>query len=165
MHLSHLNYFLGLESSSYSGCYFYLMSYMLLIFCLILVLINNKIANIPFEVNVKFSLIRSTILNDPTFYRQLVKNLIYLIAIRLDITYIIYIVSQFITAPLTIHFTTMFCIIQFIKSTLFHGLYFFTYLTSKYVYNISEDRVEKWRRWNYILLYHKIQGIVAKWVV
>ncbi|KAA0037187.1 putative mitochondrial protein [Cucumis melo var. makuwa] len=44
-------------------------------------------------------------LDDPTLYRQLVGSLIYLTVTRPDIAYAIHIVSQFMVAPRTIHFT------------------------------------------------------------
>ncbi|KAL4010527.1 hypothetical protein IC575_030024 [Cucumis melo] len=43
---------------------------------------------------------------------------------HLDTAYAIHIVSQFIAAPRTIHFTTVLCIIRYIKGTLGHSLQF-----------------------------------------
>ncbi|KAA0035557.1 putative mitochondrial protein [Cucumis melo var. makuwa] len=62
-------------------------------------------------------------LEDVSLY-WLVGNLIYLIVTRLDIAYVIHIVSSFMAASRTIHFTTVLHILHYIKETLGHGLQF-----------------------------------------
>ncbi|KAL4018546.1 hypothetical protein IC575_022144 [Cucumis melo] len=57
-------------------------------------------------------------------YRQLVGSLIYLTVTRPDIAYVVHIVSQFMAAPRTIHFTAVLRILRYIKGTLGHGLQF-----------------------------------------
>ncbi|KAA0061997.1 putative mitochondrial protein [Cucumis melo var. makuwa] len=56
-------------------------------------------------------------LNNPTLYGQLVGNMIYLTVTHPDIAYAIHIVSQFMAAPRTIHFTVVLCILRYIKGT------------------------------------------------
>ena len=63
-------------------------------------------------------------LDNPTLYRQLVGSLIYLTMTRPDIAFAIHIVSQFMAAPRTIHFTAVLHIFCYIKDTLGHGLQF-----------------------------------------
>ncbi|KAL4030802.1 hypothetical protein IC575_009054 [Cucumis melo] len=59
-----------------------------------------------------------------SLYRQLVCSLIYLIVTRPDISYVVHIISQFMAAPRTIHFTVILRILRYIKETLGHGLQF-----------------------------------------
>ena len=63
---------------------------------------------------------------DSTLYRQLVGSLIYLTATLSNIAYAVHIVSQFMAAPHTTHFTAVLRILRYIKGTNFHGLYFST---------------------------------------
>ncbi|XP_015971491.1 uncharacterized mitochondrial protein AtMg00810-like [Arachis duranensis] len=65
-----------------------------------------------------------TILDNPTLYRQLVGGLVYLTVIRPDIAYLVHVLSQFLSAPRTTHYSAVLCILRYIKGTLFHGLYF-----------------------------------------
>ncbi|GAV79770.1 hypothetical protein CFOL_v3_23233 [Cephalotus follicularis] len=50
--------------------------------------------------------------------------LIYLTVTRPDITYVVHLVSQFMSAPRTTHFSAVLRILRYIKGTLFHGLHF-----------------------------------------
>ena len=63
-------------------------------------------------------------LSDGILYRQLVGNLIYLTVTRPYIAHAVHIVSQFMTAPRTIHFVVVLRILCYVKGTSFHGLHF-----------------------------------------
>ena len=76
------------------------------------------------ESNAHFSAIDGIFLSDGTLYRQLVSSLIYLTVTRLDIAYIVHIVSQFMPAPRTTHFTVVLRILHYVKRTVFHSLHF-----------------------------------------
>ncbi|KAA0036637.1 putative mitochondrial protein [Cucumis melo var. makuwa] len=78
----------------------------------------------PLDPNVHLTPFDGVLLDDPTLYRQLVRSLIYLTVTRPDIAYAVHIVSQFMAAPRTIHFTAVFRILRYIKGTLGHGLQF-----------------------------------------
>ena len=78
----------------------------------------------PKESNAHFSTTDGTFLNDGTLYRQLVRSLIYLTVTRPYIAYVVYIVSQFMTAPHTNHFAAILCILRYVKETVFQGLHF-----------------------------------------
>ncbi|GAV82123.1 hypothetical protein CFOL_v3_25576, partial [Cephalotus follicularis] len=49
---------------------------------------------------------------------------IYLTVTRPDITYVVHLVSQFMSAPRTTHFSAVLRILRYIKGTLFHDLHF-----------------------------------------
>jgi hypothetical protein len=53
-------------------------------------------------------------LTNPTLYRTIVGSLVYLTITRPDIAYIVYVVSQFIASPTTVHWTTVLCILQYL---------------------------------------------------
>jgi hypothetical protein len=53
-------------------------------------------------------------LTNPTLYRTIVGSLVYLTITRPDIAYIVYVVSQFVASPTTIHWTTILCILQYL---------------------------------------------------
>ena len=76
------------------------------------------------DTNVKLTPFDGTPLPDPTLYRQLVGSLIYLTVTRPDIAYAVHIVSQFMSAPRTAHFTAVLRILRYVKGTLLHGLHF-----------------------------------------
>ena len=61
--------------------------------------------------------------NDSALYRELVGSLIYLTMTCSDIPYAVHIVSQFMAAPRTIHFTVVLRILRYVKGTLGHMVY------------------------------------------
>jgi hypothetical protein len=53
-----------------------------------------------------------------------VGSLIYLTITRPDLAYAVYLVSQFMSAPHSIHYVAVLRIFRYIKGMLFHGLHF-----------------------------------------
>ncbi|KAL0551384.1 hypothetical protein IC582_010470 [Cucumis melo] len=122
--LGNLSYFLGLEiSSSPSGYYLSQAKYASDLLSRSSIT-DSAMFSTPLDPNVRLTPFDGVPLDDPTLYRQLVGSLIYLTVIRLDIAYVVHIVSQFIVAPRTIHFTAVLRILRSIKGTLGHGLQF-----------------------------------------
>ncbi|KAL4035145.1 hypothetical protein IC575_003824 [Cucumis melo] len=122
--LGNLNYFLGLElSSSPSGYYLSQVKYAS-------DLLNRSgitdsaTFSTPLDPNVRLTSVDGVPLDNPTLYRQLVGSLIYLTVTRPDIAYPVHIVSQFMAAPCTIHFTVVLRILRYIKGAFGHGLQF-----------------------------------------
>ncbi|KAM7496324.1 hypothetical protein LguiA_020738 [Lonicera macranthoides] len=118
-----LRYFLGIEVDHSSTGYF--LSQVKYAYDIITRtgLTDNKTADTPLEMNVKLSSSDGTLLHNPTLYRQLVGSLNYLTITRPDISHAVHIVSQFMSAPRSIHFAAVLRIIRYIKGTLHQGLH------------------------------------------
>ncbi|KAF5935507.1 hypothetical protein HYC85_026636 [Camellia sinensis] len=80
-------------------------------------LTDCKIASTPLEPQSRLTPLDGTLLSDATLYRQLVDSLVYLTITRPDIAYVVHIVSQFMSAPHTPHYSAL-------VRTLFHGLHY-----------------------------------------
>ncbi|XP_038887095.1 uncharacterized mitochondrial protein AtMg00810-like [Benincasa hispida] len=76
----------------------------------------------PLDPNVCLTPFDGVPFKNLTLYRQLVVNLIYLTVTRPDIAYAVYVVSQFMAAPHTIHFIALLRILCYVKGSLGHGL-------------------------------------------
>ena len=63
-------------------------------------------------------------MSNPSLYRRLVGSLVYLTVIRLDISYAVHQVSQYLSAPRSTHYAAILRILQYLKGTLFHGLFY-----------------------------------------
>ena len=63
-------------------------------------------------------------MSNPSLYRRLVDSLIYLIVTRPDISYVIHQVSQYLSASRLTHYAVVLRILQYLKGTLFHGLFY-----------------------------------------
>ena len=63
-------------------------------------------------------------MSNPSLYRRLVGNLVYLTVTRPNISYAIHQVSQYLSAPRLTHYTTILHILRYLKGTLFHGLFY-----------------------------------------
>ncbi|XP_038896684.1 uncharacterized mitochondrial protein AtMg00810-like [Benincasa hispida] len=76
----------------------------------------------PLDPNVHLTSFDGVPLEDVSLYRQLVDNLIYLTVTHPNIAYAIHIISQFMVAPQTIHFTVVLCILRYAKGTTGHEI-------------------------------------------
>ena len=64
-------------------------------------------------------------MSNPSLYRRLVGSLVYLTATRLDISYTVHQVSQYLSTPRLTHHATVLRILRYLKGTLFHGIFYF----------------------------------------
>ncbi len=83
-----------------------------------------KPISIPLEQNVKLSADEGNLVEDTIMYRRIVKSLIYMTIIRLDLSYAIGMVSQFMQTPRKPHLDAMKRILKYIKHTLQCGIFY-----------------------------------------
>jgi hypothetical protein len=74
--------------------------------------------SISLEQNVKLSADEGNLVEDTTMYRCIMGNLIYMTITRLDLSYAIGVVSQFMQTPQKPHLDEVRCILRYIKYTL-----------------------------------------------
>jgi hypothetical protein len=77
-----------------------------------------KPISIPLEQNVKLSADEGDLVEDTTMYRRIVESLIYMTITRLDLSYAVGVVSQFMQTPWKPHLDVVRCIMRYIKHTL-----------------------------------------------
>ncbi|KAL4035483.1 hypothetical protein IC575_004176 [Cucumis melo] len=122
--LGSLNYFLGLEVSRCSDEYLLSQAKYASDLLARSGITDSNTTSTPLDPNVHLTPYDGVPLEDVSLYQQLVGRLIYLTVTRPDIAYAVHIVSQFMAAPRTIHFTAVLRILRYIKGTLGHGLQF-----------------------------------------
>ncbi|GKA34677.1 cysteine-rich receptor-like protein kinase 8 [Tanacetum coccineum] len=92
-------------------------------------LLNVKPSSIPFDPITKLNHDDGDLLDDPSQYRTLVGNLLYLTITRPNISYAAQTLSQFIQAPRTPHLKALIKVLKYLKSCPGQGLIFQTNTT------------------------------------
>ena len=87
-------------------------------------LLGCKPAKIPMEQNVRWSKYEGEELKDPSAYRRLIGRLLYLTIIRLDITYAVHRLSQYMAKPRKPHLDAVHKILQYLKNEPRKGILF-----------------------------------------
>jgi len=85
-------------------------------------LTNNKIVDTPFETSVKYSPSDGVHLIDSTLYRTIVGRLVYLTMTRPNIAHDVHVISQFVSAPTTVHWGVVLHILKYLWGTQFQSL-------------------------------------------
>ncbi len=83
-----------------------------------------KAISIPLEQNVKLNANEGDLVEDTTMYRRIVGSLIYMTITRLDLSYAVGVVSQFMQTPRKPHLDAVRCILRYIKHTLRCGIFY-----------------------------------------
>ena len=122
--LSPINYFLGLEVSSSADGYYLTQAKYTSDMIYQASITDSKIVDTPIEYNCRLNSHDGESLSNATLYRQLVRSLIYLTVTRLDISYAVHVVSQFMAAPRSSHYAAVIRILRYLKGTIFDGLHF-----------------------------------------
>ena len=87
-------------------------------------LTDSKTVDAPIELNAHLTPTGGKPLSNPSIYRRLVGNLVYLTVTRLDISYVVHQVSQYLSVPRSTHYAAVLRILRYLKDTLFHGLFY-----------------------------------------
>ena len=76
------------------------------------------------EYNAKLTPLDGKPISDAIRSRQLVGSLIYLTITRSNISHVVGMVSKFMDAPRSVHYTAILRILRYVKGTLYHGLHY-----------------------------------------
>jgi hypothetical protein len=76
------------------------------------------------ELNVQLRASDGDPLSDPTCYRHLVGSFVYLAVTRPDISYPVHILSQFVSAPTSVHYSHLLHVLRYLHGTITRRLFF-----------------------------------------
>jgi hypothetical protein len=85
---------------------------------------DKMVEDILIDAKAKYTPTDGDPLPDPSLYWTIVGSLVYLIVTRPDISYAVHIVSQFVSAPTTVHWATVLHILKYLRGTQFQTLLF-----------------------------------------
>uniref|UniRef100_A0A8R7R8J0 Reverse transcriptase Ty1/copia-type domain-containing protein n=1 Tax=Triticum urartu TaxID=4572 RepID=A0A8R7R8J0_TRIUA len=122
--LGPLRYFLGIEVSSTSDGFFISQEKYIQDLLIRAALTDERIVETPMELNVHLRDTDGDPLPDPTRYRHLVGSLVYLAVTHPDISYPVHILSQFVSAPTSVHYSHLLHVLQYLWDTIYHRLFF-----------------------------------------
>ncbi|GJT09694.1 retrovirus-related pol polyprotein from transposon TNT 1-94 [Tanacetum coccineum] len=83
-----------------------------------------KPSSFPLPTQLKLSFDKGTPLSDAGIYRKLVGRLLYLTMTRLDISYDVQHLSQFVSAPKDVHMQATIHLLKYLKGTISKGLFY-----------------------------------------
>ncbi|XP_052623605.1 uncharacterized mitochondrial protein AtMg00810-like [Lactuca sativa] len=119
-----LHYFLGIEvAQSKKGYHLSQTKYISDLFtraCLF----ENRSVDTPLETNARYSPTNGVSLSDPSLYHAVVGILVYLTVTHPNIAHIVHVVSQFLTAPTSVHWGVVLRIPRYLHATQFQTFLF-----------------------------------------
>uniref|UniRef100_A0ACD5ZD48 Uncharacterized protein n=1 Tax=Avena sativa TaxID=4498 RepID=A0ACD5ZD48_AVESA len=122
--LGPLCYFLGIEVSSTSDGFSISQEKYIQDLLARAALADERTVETPMELHVKLRPTDGDPLPDPTRYRHFVGSLVYLVVTRPDISYPVHILSQFVSAPTTVHYGHLLRVLRYFRGTITHRLFF-----------------------------------------
>jgi hypothetical protein len=83
---------------------------------------DNKTIDTPIKVNARYSSSDGLHLIDPTLYHTIVGILVYLTITLPNIAYVVHVVSQVVSSPITVHWVVVLRILRYFQGTVFQSL-------------------------------------------
>ncbi len=136
--LGALHYFLGLQVSRTSDALHVTQTKYAFDLLIKHHMVDSKPAKTPSSPHTRLSLHEGDLLSDPHGYRSLVGALHYLTFTRLDISFAVHQVCQYMAAPTSAHLTAAKRVLRYIKGTLYHGIAFTPGPLSLFVYSDAD---------------------------
>jgi len=87
-------------------------------------LTDTRTATTPMELHLQLRASDGTPLPDPSRYRHLVGSLVYLAVTRPDISHAVHILSQFVSAPTSVHYSHLLRVLRYLRGTASRGLFY-----------------------------------------
>jgi hypothetical protein len=122
--LGPIRYFLGIEVSSTPDGFYISQEKYIQDLLAHAALGDERIVETPMELNVQLCASDGDPLSDPTRYRHLVGSLVYLAVSRPDISYPVHILSQFVSAPTSVHYSHLLRVLRYLCGTITRPLFF-----------------------------------------
>jgi hypothetical protein len=124
--LGSLSYFLGIEIESTAAGYYLSQSKYIHDLLARSGLYDTRTAATPMELHLHLKPSDGLPLADLTRYRHLVGSLVYLTTTRPDIAYAVHILTQFVSAPTTIHYAHLLRVLRYLRGTMSRRLFYAT---------------------------------------
>ena len=115
--LGPLSYFLGIEVMHSAKGYYISQSKYIQDLIARSGITDNRTAATPMDLHLQLRPNDGTPLEDPSRYRHIVGSLVYLTVTRPDIAHAVHILSQFVSAPTSVHFGHLIRVLRYLRGT------------------------------------------------
>jgi len=78
---------------------------------------DNRTATTPMELHLQLLPTDGSPLEDPSCYRHIVGSLVYLTVTRPDVAHAVHILSQFVSAPTSVHYGHLLRVLRYLRGT------------------------------------------------
>ena len=115
--LGPLSYFLGIEVLRSAKGYYLSQSKYIQDLLARSGITDSRIAATPMDLHLQLRPTDGAPLEDPSRYRHIVGSLVYLTVTRPDIAHAVHILSQFVSAPTSVHFGHLLRVLRYLRGT------------------------------------------------
>jgi len=122
--LGPLSYFLGIEVQNSAQGYSISQSKYIHDLIARSGIIDTRTAATPMDLHLQLRPTDGTPLEDPSRYRHIVSSLVYITVTRSDIAHAVHILSQFVSAPTSVHFGHLHRVLRYLRGTASRCLFY-----------------------------------------